>query len=63
MPVPEFTYVYMILVIADIFCILLAVYKKDYNLLPAFCFALPWLLIGLSVNIQVCPMQFCIGQQ
>jgi len=61
MPVPLITYLYIILVLADVMCIPVAIVKRDYPILHGLLFALPWLLIGLSFHYNVCPFIFCAG--
>jgi hypothetical protein len=59
--VKPITYLYIILVISELFWIPLALFHKDTDKVVALAFALPWLLIGLSTNLQRCEITMCAG--
>jgi hypothetical protein len=59
--VEPITYLYIILVVSELFWIPLALFYKDSDKIIALVFALPWLLIGLSSNLQRCEITMCAG--
>lgn len=61
MPVHVLAYVYLILALSDLGCIVMALLLKDYEGLSVFVVIAPLLLIGFSCNYQICPLQFCLG--
>jgi len=52
MPLPTIAYVYLILLIADVICIVFALIKRDWNTLPALVVSLPLFIIGFSCFYQ-----------
>jgi len=62
MPITDpFTYIYLILWIADALFIPVAIFKKDYEMLEVFVPLLFLLGIGFSTKFQICPMWYCAG--
>lgn len=61
MEVEPITYIYLILLVADILCLLLALYKRDQERIPVFVLLAFLFAIGFSANYQVCPFIMCLG--
>jgi len=63
MPLPTIAYVYLILLIADVICMVFALIKRDWNTLPALVVSFPWFAIGYFIQSHPCvpgiPAPYC----